>query len=409
MDTTPKACAADARTADTEQAARRTPMQRGPLRLLWRTLVKAWDDGFFGMAAQAAFWMTLSLPPLLLGLLGSLGFVSRWFGETTIALVQREILELATTVFTPEVVDQIIRPTVIDILTQGRSSIVSVGFVLSLWAGSSALASLVDSITAAYRQHTVRNPIWQRTFALLLYLVLLIGSVFVLPLLALGPGAIPDLFPVSMRDPVAHLVTVFYYPGLGALLVLALATLYKIVLPNKLPWHRGVPGALLAMVVFLVASTVLRRYIGWVTSTGYTYGALATPIAFLLFSFFIAIAIVVGAEFNNAIEEMWPAHPTRRDRRRWRRLEMARYAARVGAEDDRDERDSAGGTTTPSGTAADATPSGTASEPTGAEAGAHVAPSPADTRQTDDLPRNGAAETGEVGSAIEPPTTASGR
>ncbi|MBV9729966.1 MAG: YihY/virulence factor BrkB family protein, partial [Pseudonocardiales bacterium] len=47
----------------------------------------------------------------------------------------------------------------------------------------------------------------------------------------------------------------------------------------------------------------------------------------LLFSFFIAMAIVLGAEFNSAIEEIWPAHPTRRDRRRGRRRTMARLAA----------------------------------------------------------------------------------
>jgi membrane protein len=109
---------------------------------------------------------------------------------------------------------------------------------------------------------------------------------------------------------------IFYYPGLGVLLMLGLATLYKVVLPNKLPWHRGLPGALLAMAVFMVTSTGLRLYIASVSSTGYTYGALAAPIAYLLFSFFIAMAIVLGAEFNSAIEDIWPAQPTRRDRRR---------------------------------------------------------------------------------------------
>ena len=265
MDAAPDSRATGAPPADAEPVPE-SHGRRGPLRLLWRTVVKAWTDGFFGMSAQAAFWMALSLPPLLLGLLGSLGFVSGLFGQGTIELVQREILQVATTVFTPDVVDQIIRPTVTDILTQGRSSIVSVGFVLSLWAGSSALASLVDSITTAYRQHTVRNPIWQRTFALLLYVVLMIGSVFVLPLVALGPGVLPDLFPESIRPTVGNLVGVFYYPVLGVLLVLGLATLYKIVLPKKLPWHRGLPGALLAMAVFLVSSMLLRRYITWVAS-----------------------------------------------------------------------------------------------------------------------------------------------
>jgi membrane protein len=301
--------------------------RRGPLHLISRTATKAWKDSFVSMSAQAAFWMTLSLPPLLLGLLGSLGFVTSWFGPATVGAAQREIVRLATGVFSSEVVNQIIRPTVSDILTQGHSSIVSVGFVISLWAGSSALASLVDSITAAYHQHTVRHPVWQRIFALLLYAVALIASVLVLPLTALGPDLIPDLLPRAMRPTVAQLVSIFYYPGLGVLLMVGLATLYKVVLPNKLPWHRGLPGALLAMAVFLVTSTGLRLYIASVTSTGYTYGALAAPIAYLLFSFFIAMAIVLGAEFNSAIEEIWPAHPTRRDRRRERRRAMARLAA----------------------------------------------------------------------------------
>ncbi|HEY6423349.1 MAG TPA: YihY/virulence factor BrkB family protein [Pseudonocardiaceae bacterium] len=313
--------------SDGPAAGERT--RRAPIHLISRTASRAWDDSFVSMSAQTAFWMTLSLPPLLLGLLGSLGFVASWFGPDTVAAAQHEILNFSATVFSADVVNQIIRPTVTDILTRGHSSIVSVGFVISLWAGSSALASLVDSITAAYRQHTVRNPVWQRLFALLLYVVALIGSVLVLPVTALGPDLIPEVFPGSVRSTVAQLVSVFYYPGLGVLLMVGLATLYKVALPKKLPWHRGLPGAVLAMVVFLVTSTGLRLYISWVTSTGYSYGALATPIAYLLFSFFIAMAIVLGAEFNSAIEEIWPARATRRDRRR-RQTES--FATRVRAD-----------------------------------------------------------------------------
>lgn len=317
---------------DTAPRARR---RRGPIRLISRTLWKAWDDGILGQSAQAAFWQVLSLPPLLLGLLGSIGFVAGWFGPSTVGMVETEILQFSDTVFTPDVVGQIIQPTVDDILNRGQGAIVSVGFVLSLWAGSSALASLVDAITRAYQQHKVRNPVWQRTFALLLYLVSLLGAVLVLPLLAIGPGVLPRLFPASARADVAALVGVFYYPGLGVLLVIGLATLYKVTLPRKHPWHRGLPGALLAMVVFLVSSDLLRSYISWVTSTGYTYGALATPIAFLLFSFFLGFAIVLGAQFNNATLEMWPARLTRRARRRGRRREMGRRAARARAESER--------------------------------------------------------------------------
>jgi membrane protein len=303
------------------------PNRRWPLRLVSRTAAKAWNDSFVSMSAQAAFWMTLSLPPLLLGMLGSLGFVSSWFGPETVAAAQREIVRLASGVFSADVVSQIIRPTVSDILTRGHSSLVSVGFLLSLWAGSSALASLVDSITAAYHQHAVRHPVWQRIFALLVYIVALVGSVIVLPLTALGPDLIPELLPTAIRPTVAELVGIFYYPGLAVLLIVGLATLYHVVVPNKPPWHRGVPGALLAMVVFLVSSAGLRLYIASVTATGYTYGALAAPIAYLLFCFFIAMAILLGAEFNSAIEELWPADATRRERWRGQRRTMPRSDA----------------------------------------------------------------------------------
>lgn len=376
--------------------------RRGPLRLISRTAVKAWDDSFVSTSAQTAFWMTLSLPPLLLGLLGSLGFVTSWFGSATVEAAQREIVRFSSTVFSADVVNQIIRPTVADILTQGQTTIVSVGFVLSLWAGSSALASLVDSITAAYQQYTVRNPVWQRIFALLLYVVALIGSVLVLPLTALGPDLIPALFPESVRPTMGQLVGIFYYPGLGILLMLGLATLYKVVLPNKLPWHRGLPGALLAMAVFLVTSTGLRLYIASVSVTGYTYGALATPIAYLLFSFFIAMAIVLGAEFNSAIEEIWPAHPTRRDRRRWRRREMARLAALARPDSDGAQRQHGPGPKPPTGPDGRTTATAATVLP--------GAPSPADTTHTIELPRNG-GESGETSTAAtaDPPTSASER
>jgi membrane protein len=335
--------------------------RRGPTWVLWRTVIKSWREGIFGLSAQGAFWQTLSLPPLLLGLLGGLGYVAGWFGPETVREVEDKVLSFTGRVFDPTVVDQIIAPTVSDILNEGRGEIVTIGFVISLWAGSSAMASFVDAITLAYGQRDVRNTVWQRIFALLLYLVALITGVFVLPLLALGPDLLVRLVPDQWEATVASVVARFYYPTIGLLLVLALTTLYKVALPRKLPWHRHLPGALLAMACFLVTSAGLRWYIAWVTGTGYTYGALATPIAFLLFNFFIGFAIILGAQLNHAIEEAYPAHMTQRERRRWRRLEMERAAEQLRrAEEASGKRDA------------------------GRSAG-HTAPSPADTMPTTPL------------------------
>nr|WP_084522459.1 YihY/virulence factor BrkB family protein [Nocardia inohanensis] len=284
--------------------------QRG-WELIAHVAVKAWDDSIFAKSAAAAFWQTLSLAPLLLGLLGSLGYVGHWFGPNTVNIVETKIIAFARKLFSPSVVDDLVGPTVVDVLQRGHGGVVSVGFVLSLWAGSSAMATFVDAITAAHGQATARHPVWQRIFALLLYVGFLVAAVLILPLVALGPSLFGRVLPSGWREPGLRLIDAFYYPGTGFLLIIGLTTLYKLALHRTLPWHRLFGGALVAGVFFMAASEGLRRYLTWVTRTGISYGALATPIAFLLFTFFLGFAVILGAEFNASVQEFWPARATR--------------------------------------------------------------------------------------------------
>ena len=57
-------------------------------RITRRALSKSWDDSIFSESAQAAFWSALSLPPLLLGMLGSLAYVAPLFGPDTMAVIE---------------------------------------------------------------------------------------------------------------------------------------------------------------------------------------------------------------------------------------------------------------------------------------------------------------------------------
>ena len=105
-------------------------------------------------------------------------------------------------------------------------------------------------------------------------------------------------------------------------LLLLLTTLYKLAPQHKHAWKRGLPGALLAAVFFLIASAGLRLYLSYVYSHGLTYGALATPITFLLFYYFAAMAIILGAQLNNALLEYYPPRLSPR------RIRKRRHAAR---------------------------------------------------------------------------------
>lgn len=292
------------------------PTRHHVLGLTRRTLSKSWDDSIFSEAAQAAFWSALSLPPLLLGLLGSLAYVAPLFGPDTMHVVEHQLVAMAHSLFSQSVVTEIIEPTIADIDKGARGEVVSLGFVISLWAGSSAVSAFVDSVVEAHDQTPLRHPVRQRFFALLLYVVMLVFVIAAAPFVALGPRKIAELIPDSLE----RVLHYGYYPTLVVALLLAVTLLYRVALPRPLPSHRLIIGSVLATVVFLIATLGLRVYLTWITSTGYTYGALATPIAFLLFAFFGGFAIMLGAELNAAIQEQWPAPTTHAHRlRRWLR------------------------------------------------------------------------------------------
>lgn len=288
-----------------------------------RTVGKAWNDRILGLSAETAFWQLLSLPSLFLALLAALGYVSRLVGAGTLDRAETTLLNGFAKAFSPDVVDQLVRPTVDEVLRGGRADVVSVGFVLALWAGSSATATFVNTITIAYGMRDLRWAIRSRLLALWLYLGSLVLGVVLLPMLVLGPTLLTDAFPDSVRPTARSVINGLYWPGVVILLMLGLTTLYHLAPPRRLPWHRGMPGALLAMVIFLAGSAGLRLYIQFVLAHNTAYGTLATPIAALLFFYVLALGVLIGAEFNAAIEERYPSRrpiPRRPERRVWRRL-----------------------------------------------------------------------------------------
>jgi membrane protein len=279
-----------------------------------RALSKSWDDSIFSESAQAGFWSALSLPPLLLGLLGALAYVAPLFGADMLPSIEHQVISTAHSVFSPSVVNEIIEPTIRDIAHNARGEVVSLGFLISLWAGSSAVSAFVDSVVEAHDQTPLRHPVRQRLFALFLYLVGLVVVVVTAPLVVVGPRKVAEHIPVSL----ANVLRYGYYPALLFGLMIGVMILYRVSLPVPLPSHRLIYGAILATTVFVVATLGLRVYLRWITSTGYTYGALSTPIAFLLFAFFAGFAIMLGAELNAAVQEEFPAPATHAHRlRNW--------------------------------------------------------------------------------------------
>jgi membrane protein len=119
-----------------------------------------------GLASEAGFFMLLSLPPLVLGLFGGVGYVGQWLGQDIVDDLLMGIQRFAEQFLVGDIVNTTVLPTARDVLQQGRFDLISIGFVLSIWSGSRALNVFVDTISIMYGQSGVRGIVQARALEL---------------------------------------------------------------------------------------------------------------------------------------------------------------------------------------------------------------------------------------------------
>jgi membrane protein len=304
-------------TTVSEQTTRRLHRSRAATArsLAGSTLSRAWQDRILGLAAEAGFWQLLSLPSLVLAVLGLLGYFSGVLGHDNLHDLERQIVHGLKHVIVPSAVDSTVRPALDRVLTGGRADVVSIGFVLSLWTGSSAMATFVNTITIAYGLRHARGAVRSRVLALQLYLAFVVVGVVLLPLLVLGPTLITRLAPSDWRDVVHGITFVAYWPVVALISLALLTSLYNLAIPVRTRWRRAIPGAVLAMTLWLVGSFGLRAWLSFAFKSTSAYGALSAPVAVLLFLYLTALAILLGAELNAEIDRLWPVQATAQARR----------------------------------------------------------------------------------------------
>src|SRR3569833_1252583 len=233
------------------------------------TSISAFRYRVTGLAAEAAFFTLLSLPPLVLGLIGTLGHFRSMLGDDTVADIRTWVIEKAQTVLTQQSVDTVVKPMLDEALRGGRVELVSLSFLVSLWAGSRALNVYVDTITIAYGLSGVRGVIRTRLRAFFLYIGGLGVGLVIIPLLVAGPTLVLHWLPEGAR--VLHLL---YWPVLVVVSVVFLALLYYLSVPVRTAWWRGVPGGGVALAIWVLGSLILRLYLDGSASGVTVYGSL---------------------------------------------------------------------------------------------------------------------------------------
>lgn len=265
--------------------------------LLRRALVATHRHGGFGVAKAAAYSGLLAFVPVLTAL--------------ATLLVQ----------FRAEEVSRVIAGYLFIAVPPGTEELVRSGFtargerplhllilatVLSLWAASGVMASLMEGFQAAYSLPGGRPFFRQRGVSILLVVIAATPVVTASALLVVGDNAerwiLYALGVVEagerIRDGVLlagslarHLVAVIA-------IILGAAGLYYMG-PNRPQRWRGVwPGAIVATLLWLVATLGFAWYVRNIANYNVMYGSIGAVVALGVWMYVLAVIALIGCEYN---------------------------------------------------------------------------------------------------------------
>lgn len=264
------------------------------LKLFYGAFDRAFEHDQLAVAKGAAYSALLTLFPAVL-LVASILAVS----HTTLVFVREVMYALGR------------------ILPPGTSSSVAAFFegtrprpfrmllttlFLTLWTGSGVMASWMEGFRRAYALPQRMWTIWQERYISFLLVVLAgIPMGFASFLVAFGyqietwmnVRAGHEMMPyilgmwAAVRWMIAMLTS-----------VAVIALVYHHGLPRTQPWHRVLPGAVLATGMWYIATVGFGTYVRHFANYGEIYGSVGTAIALLVWLYLISLVVLVGAEFN---------------------------------------------------------------------------------------------------------------
>ncbi|WP_235953587.1 YihY/virulence factor BrkB family protein [Noviherbaspirillum galbum] len=197
--------------------------------------------------------------------------------------------------------------TVLDQLQQPQGGLLSLGAVIALWTASAAVRAIMNAFNAAYGVKEER-PWWVIYPLSLLYTVLMaVLLMAAAALLLIGPKAMNWLAgQIGIEKIVVAIWAWLRWPVAVLLLSMTAAIVYYAA-PAKQPNFRFItPGAVLSVLIWIVASLGFSAYVGNFGNYNAMYGSIGSIIVLLLYFFISSAVLLFGAEMNAVIERHSP-------------------------------------------------------------------------------------------------------
>jgi membrane protein len=279
------------RVAEPEGVERKS----GVFATLKRTATEFMEDNLTDWAASLTYYGLLALFPALIALVSIVGLVGDPKSTTD------TITEIVTKIGPESAADTFSGP--IEQVTQSRGTAgfaLVAGILVALWSASSYVGAFIRASNAIYETSEGR-PFWKlRPLQILVTLVMvLLFAVIALGLVLTGPIVEAVAEPIGVSSAAVSAWDIAKWPVLVALFVLLIDVLYYASPNVKQRGFKWVtPGALVALVVWIVASIAFAFYVANFGSYNKTYGSLASVVVVLIWFWITNLAILFGHELN---------------------------------------------------------------------------------------------------------------
>jgi membrane protein len=276
------------------------------LKTIRQAIANAYDDTqrnhTLQMAAALSYYFVMSLFPALIFLSAVVAYVPLpdLFDEA-LAFMGR---------FVPADSMGLVRKVLSDVVTPNRGAFLSFGLLGTLWAASGGFAAAIEALNISYDVEETR-PFW-KTRPLAIGLTLLIGGLLLvaLSMMIVGPRFGEWLF---VRFHLTS-VWVWIWPYLHwsisvGFTILAVEALYFVAPNVKQRFWATLPGAILAVATWIGLSFLLGIYFRSFANFNKTYGTLGALVALMVWLYWTAFAMLVGAEVNAELAKRSAAGP----------------------------------------------------------------------------------------------------
>lgn len=276
-----------------------------PVKIGWQAWVLSGQRHLGLIAAGVAFFCVLAIFPAIAALVAIWGF----FSDPQVVANSMEWLDE----YLPSDAYDLLFAQVQGVVGLGHGQFgwtTAISLGAALWSARAGVASLVQGINAAHGQE-VRSSLWHQVVSILLTLAI-VGAA----LMALAAGVFVPIFltfvPLGdMASLVLSLVTWSIAPIAG-IVSIGLVYRYGPNLPREARPALFTWGLLVAVLLWFAVSVGFSWYLSNFANYNKVYGSIGAVIALLMWFYFSAYAVLIGAAVNAAVDDIKGVQPLSR-------------------------------------------------------------------------------------------------